>query len=78
MSEIDLTTEITAFLRQRPLLRQSLGARWVIFVGDVCKGDFSRFEEAADFALTHFASERFLIRHTDAPEPQIPMFVVQN
>lgn len=76
MSDMDLSTEIAAFIRQRPRLVADYGASWVIFVGGDCKGHFERFAQAARHALDNYASDRFLIRHTTEPPPQIPFVVV--
>ena len=78
MAEPDLSTEIATFLRLLPELRRSHPHSWVVVIGDVLKGAFSTFEQAATFAIERFANERFLIRNTDDAIPQIPFVVVQN
>lgn len=76
--DADLTTEIRAFLNQRPRLLSKYGAAWVVFVGDEFKGHFSSYAQAAEFALNNFRSQQFLIRNTNAVEPDIPMLFVEG
>jgi hypothetical protein len=73
----DLSREIAAFYAQRLRLLSEYGAQWVVFVMDECKGHFDAFEDAARFALDNFGDQRFLIRRTDDPQPQIPMLFVE-
>jgi hypothetical protein len=78
MSTLNLAREISAFNRLLPRLRCQYGHSWVVFVGDDCKGGFSAFDEATSFAFREFPAEHFLIRHTDATEPQVPFVVVED
>jgi len=78
VNSTDLSREIAAFFRQRSDLLSKYGAAWVVIVEDDCKGHFSEFDEAARFAIAHHRDQRFLIRHTTEPEPQIPMVVVEH
>ncbi len=72
-----LATEISAFNRQLPQLRREYGHSWVVFVGEECKGGFDDFDTAAQFAVRQYSEHQFLIRHTDATEPQVPFVVVK-
>lgn len=76
MTNTDLSSEIAAFMRQKPKLVADYGSSWVVFIGDVCRGHFALFEEAAKFAVANYGQEQFLIRHTTEPPPQIPLVFV--
>lgn len=78
MLEMNLEQEISAFHRLLPSLRAQHRVGWAIVVGSDCRGTFQSFEEAAAFAIREFPAEEFLIRHTDAPMPQVPFVVVDN
>jgi hypothetical protein len=78
MLEMNLEQEISAFHRMLPGLRVGRRTGWVVIVGEDFKGHFPSFEEAAAFALEAFPSDDFLIRHTDAPMPQVPFVVLES
>jgi hypothetical protein len=75
---IDLTLEIEAFKRAKSELIARYGSAWVVFVDASCKGQFSSFQQAAEFALDAYPHEQFLIRHTTEPPLQVPMVAVQE
>jgi hypothetical protein len=78
MLEMNLEQEISALHRMLPGLRGDQRTGWVVIVGEDFKGNFGSFEDAAAFAMDQFPSEDFLIRHTDAPIPQVPFVVLES
>ena len=78
MTEVDLSTEIAAFLRERARLAREHGPAWVVFVGDEFKGAFGDFAAAAKFATSKFGATPFLIRNTFEAEPQFPFLVAEK
>ena len=72
MNTIDLSEEIEAFQKNRTRMIGEFGSAWVIFVDSELKGHFQTFQKAAQYALDHFASAPFLIRHTMEPPLRIP------
>ncbi|MEI9965968.1 MAG: hypothetical protein WDM92_16355 [Caulobacteraceae bacterium] len=77
MADLNLAKEVATFNKLLPALRETYGASWVVIVGDDCRGGFPAFENAAEFAVKNFPDVEFLIRHTDAAEPQIPFALVE-
>lgn len=75
---MDLAEEISAFHTLLPTLRATRREGWVVIVGGECEGNFSSFEAAAGFAVEHFSSKEFLIRHTGAKVAQVPFIVVET
>lgn len=78
MPDANFSKEIRAFLNQRPSLLAEYGASWVIFVGADFKGSFPTYAIAAEFALEHFRDAQFLIRNTNAADPDIPMLFAEG
>ena len=78
MPDADFTAEIRAFLNQRPSLLAKFGASWVVFVGEKFVGNFPTYAKAAEYALANYQAKQFLIRNTNAGEPDIPMLFAEG
>ena len=64
----NLEKQIEAYMCSRDTLEMNYIGRWVVFYDEHLRGDFSTFEEAADFAVQNFQEGPYLIRRVGAPE----------
>jgi hypothetical protein len=72
-AEIDLSTEIAAFLRDRQQLRETYDSQWVVFASGQFQRAFPDYEHAARFAIERFRGRGFLVRNLDADEEHVPL-----
>lgn len=74
----NLSDLISRFLALHAELRRRYGRSWVVLTGETIDGGFATFEDAALFALDRFAERPYLIRHTDSPEAEVPLMVIDG
>jgi hypothetical protein len=78
MTDMALTNEIAAFLRERAALKAQRVAPWVVFAGEQFQGAFDGYEAAARFAIERFKNTAFLVRNVDAEEEQVPLVFAEG
>lgn len=75
---VGLSEQVQTFVRRLPEIRQQYGSAWAVQVQGKVEGAFTTFQEAAKFAMSNFAGEEFLIRHTDDEPETVPFVMVAN
>jgi hypothetical protein len=77
MSEVDLSKEIEAFLRQRAVLQREHASQWVVFADERYQGAFDQYEGAVRFAIERFRDTPFLVRNVDAENESVPLILAE-
>ena len=77
MSEVDLSKEIEAFLRQRAALQREHASQWVVFADERYQGAFDQYESAVRFAIERFGNAPFLVRNVDAENEFVPLILAE-
>jgi hypothetical protein len=77
MTDMALTNEIAAFLRDRATLKAQQAAPWVVFADEKFQGAFDGYEAAVRFAIERFKDAPFLVRNVDAEDEQVPLIFAE-
>lgn len=75
MSELDLSKEVEAFLRERTTLQKQHASQWVVFAEERYRGAFDNYEGAVRFAIERFGGGPFLVRNVDAEDEFVPLIL---
>ncbi len=76
MQESVIHDQIEAYHRDQASLRITTSDPWVVFSGAKFQSRFSSFEQAYEYAVSHFKSGEYLIRELGADAPFVPMVYV--
>jgi hypothetical protein len=78
MADLDLKSEVAAFLRARASLRAEHKAPWVVFAAEQFQAAFDEYEGAARFAFERFPNVPSLVRHLDDDDEYVPLIFADD
>jgi hypothetical protein len=77
MADVDVTPEVSAFLRARAELQKTHAHQWVVFSGEQFRDAFDSYESAARYAISNFTGSAFLVRNLDDEEEYVPLIFAE-